>query len=97
MRKKKNPTPAPPPAPTRKDKSGDLPQVHVDAAGKAYTKKDLKKIESATLFDNIIIGKKSAICKVYVNMSYAAEEYTRPIYGMSCYLSMLLYLFILLI
>jgi hypothetical protein len=58
---------------TRKDE--EFPEVHMDAAGKAYTQKDLKDIPTPLSFDAIIVGKKSCICKVYVNKDYSADEY----------------------
>ena len=75
MTKKKTTAPS---AEMNQKKDRKLRKVHVDAAGKAYTKKDLKDIESTTSFDNIIIGKKSCICKIYVNKIYSPEEYTGP-------------------
>ena len=58
---------------TRKDE--EFPEVHMDAVGKTYTQKDLKDIPNPVSFDAIIVGKKSCVCKVYVNKDYSADEY----------------------
>ena len=73
MVKKKAASSPPAEKDTRKDE--EFPEVHMDAAGKAYTQKDLKDIPNPVSFDAIIIDKKSCICKVYVNKDYSADEY----------------------
>ena len=102
MVKKKAASSPPAEKDTRKDE--EFPEVHMDAAGKAYTQKDLKDIPTPLSFDAIIVGKKSCICKVYVNKDYSADEYHGSSGGlpMVCdaiflyyYIFLFIYLFIL--
>ena len=79
MPKKKAPPPTPPSVPSAPPSDiNNNEVVHVDEAGKGYTYQDLKKIKTAKLFDDVIVGKKSCICKVYVHEKNQADEYPGP-------------------
>ena len=79
MPRKKAPPPTPPSAPSAPPSDTNNDEIiHVNEAGKGYTYQDLNKIKTAKLFDDVIIGKKSCICKVYVHENYQANEYHGP-------------------
>ena len=83
------PPPPPPPAPSSDTNNDEI--VHVDEAGKGYTYQDLNKIKTAKLFDDVIVGKKSCICKVYVHEQYQATEYPAPGNKIVCHAIFLFY------
>jgi len=85
----RTPSPPPPAAPPSDTNNDEI--VHVDEAGKGYTYQDLNKIETYKLFDNVIVGKKSCICKVYVHEQYQATEYPAPGNKIVCHAIFLFY------